>query len=540
VTTRHTAALLLCLLLGESAAFGYMMRGEFSLEELEKTAGVVFKGTVVSSVPDTASPGDQVTQFKLVSVIKGMDPGPAVTFRHIDQAHEQLFDGPGPVHYHFDTGKTYLVFAKASGTPGVFQPLWEMPQSEGNQGVLLCADDKAVAAANLKDEVWAELTGLLQHKDNGDVLYAVQKLDQMSGGGWGEGPPKRFDCTLDFDRKPVLDAVHGFVASSDPQVAQAAIETVGSHNPYMSQERAEFWLATVGSGEISGLVKMKPKMENLGGELYWTDLVAVANSAAPETTRALAIRALGLVKNDEIAKHLDPWLADPAPEVRAAALVLHAAYPVPPNSDLLNKLAADPSPDVRIAVAQCVGFGQQKLHLDVLGQLLTDSDPKVRQAAAMNALSFSPRDPAVEGLFKLHAADEEFAPLFTLALAREDPAPYLEELVRIMATPEGMPTAPNGWGGQVPSYTARDIVLKYLKTLPDDELKSGKLEACFDAIDHAALNNMGSPFEAYAFYIRHGLTARAQTLRDAALKAFPYQQAISYDQAREHPEIYDQ
>jgi hypothetical protein len=148
----------------------------------------------------------------------------------------------------------------------------------------------------------------------------------------------------------------------------------------------------------------------------------------------------------------------------------------------------------------------------------------------------------VEGIFKLHTSDDEFWPLFTLALARADPASYRDALLHAMTPASGIPIPPNGWGGEGTASAARDILFKYLKTVPIDELKSGKFDTYLDAIDKGALGNMGegSPFEVYAFEIRHGLTARAEALRQAALKAFPYQQAISYDQARDHPEIYDQ
>jgi HEAT repeat protein len=445
-----------------------------------------------------------------------------------------------PVHYHFDAGKTYLVFAKATNTPGVYAALWNMPQSEGNQGVFLCADDKA-ASSTLKDEVWAELTGLLEHHDNTDILYAIRKLDQMSGMGWGAGPPTRFESTLDFDRKPVIDAVHGFVASSDPKVAEAAIMMIGSNNPYLTQERAWFWLATVGSGEISGLSKMNPKMENIGGELYWSDLVAVANSPAPETTRALAIRALGLARKPEIGAQLDKWLTDTSAPVRSAATVVLADYPELSNAQRLNRTYVDPNADVRIATAQCIGFGQVKDGVKFLSSMLNDSNLEVRKAAAQSLLSFSPRDPDVAAILKANLGNHEFAEVFTISLARIDPEPYRDELARSVAT--WSPTNPPPawwWGGRIPSGDAQEILFKYLKAQSAEKLKAGGLDRYLDVIEKASFNNLGSPLDVYAFYIRHGLTTRAQTLRQAALKAFPYQQAIQYDQAAEHPEIYDQ
>jgi hypothetical protein len=520
-----------------------MMRGEFTLGELEKSAGVIFKGTAVSNTPGANSAsGGTTTQFKIISVMKGAEPGETVRFDHIDHPPSDRFlMGPPPINYHFETGKTYIVFAKATQTPGVYGPLWDWPQSEGNQGVFSCADDKATSS-DLKTEVWSGLTCLLRHSDRAEVLYAIQELDKLSGRGSKAGAPRDFRTTADFDRQPVVDAVHGFVASTDAKIAQAAIETIGSHNPYMTQERVWFWLATVGSGEISGLMKMDPKMTNPGGELYANDLFAVADKAPDDATRALALRALGLVRKPEVGQGLLKYLADPAPAVRAAAMVVLADYPDLSTFPQLTRMGVDPDAGVRIAVAQCIGFGQVKAGIEVLSRMLTDSRLDVRKAAAQSLLSFSARDPAVADVMRANEHGE-FGLVFVPALARIDPASYRDSLLHDIQTASISTPPPNWfWGGRLPVGDAREILFNYLRAQSTDKLKSGEFDRYLDAIDKASLGNLGlgSPLEVYAFYIRHGLTARAQALRQAALKAFPYQQAISYDQAEQHPEIYDQ
>jgi hypothetical protein len=541
----HPIASLLFFLLGAlvlapGPAEGYTMRREFTLSELEKNADVVFKGTALSSTQGTDSAsGETLTQFKIVSVMKGVSPSGTVRFDHIDHPPNIPMDGPPPINYHFETDKTYIVFAKATETPGVYKSLWNMPQSEGNQGVFSCADDKP-ALSNLKAEVWSELTGLLRHSESSDVLYAIQELDQLSGGGSEAGAPRDFSTTDDFDRRSVVDAVHVFVTSTDAKIAQAAIETIGSHNPYMTQERAWFWLATVGSGEISGLTKMNPKMTNLGGELYSNDLFAAADKGPDDATRALALRALGLVRQPEVGQRLLKYLVDPAPAVRAAAMVVLADYPDLSTLPQLSRMGVDPNAGVRVAVAQCIGFGQITTGIELLSHLLTDTSLDVRKAAAQSLLSFSARDSAVADIMRAndHA---EFGLVFVLALARVDPAPYRDSLLLDMQSwSPATPLPAWYWGGSIPAYDARQILFNYLRGQPSDKLKSGEFDRYLDAIDKAALGNMGSPLEVYAFYVRHGLTDRAQAIRQAALKAFPYQQAISYDQAEQHPEIYDQ
>jgi hypothetical protein len=528
------------LLLAPGSADGYMMRREFTLGELEKNADVVFKGTAVSNAPGAdSSSGETVTQFKVISVIKGVGLGETIRFDHIDHPGGISMFGPPPINYHFEADKSYIVFAKATETADVYKSLWNMPQSEGNQGVFSCADDKPVSS-DLKAEVWSELTGLLRHSESSDVLYAIQELDQLSGGGSEAGAPRGFSTTDDFDRRSVVDAVHVFVTSTYAKIAQAAIETIGSHNPYMTRERAWFWLATVGSGEISGLTKMDPKMTNLGGELYSNDLFAAADKGPGDATRALALRALGLVREPEVGQRLLKYLVDPAPAVRAAAMVVLADYPDLSILPQLSRMGIDPDAGVRVAVAQCIGFGQITAGIELLSHLLTDTSLDVRKAAAQSLLSFSARDPAVADIMQAndHA---EFGLVFVLALARIDPAPYRDSLLLDMQSwSPATPPPAWYWGGSIPAYDARQILFNYLRGQPADKLKSGEFDRYLDAIDKAALGNMGSPLEVYAFYIRHGLTVRAQSIRQAALKAFPYQQAISYDQAEQHPEIYDQ
>ena len=70
-------------------------------------------------------------------------------------------------------------------------------------------------------------------------------------------------------------------------------------------------------------------MKNTGGELYWRDLVTMADSKASNETRATAIRALGLVREPVLEQPIDRWLADPVPPVRASAALLLADFPGP-------------------------------------------------------------------------------------------------------------------------------------------------------------------------------------------------------------------
>jgi hypothetical protein len=280
-----------------AVASGYPVGRALSLEKVTGEADIIFKGTAVASGPvldEWFKPCQNFvaleTRFTVISVIKGNLPDTALRFRHYDESplpQARMFE---PQYYHFEAGRTYLVFAKQGGPAGVFRQLWENHKAKGDQGVLWCPDDQPLTANTVEWAVWNELMLMLKSSDAANVIYAIRQLDQMSG------RRDNFGDTQDFERADVLKAIHGLMTNVDAKIAQAAITAVGSHNPYLSDERTIHWLATVGSAEVPGIGKMDPKMRNIGGELYWQDLAALADSNADSGTRSMAILALGLVR----------------------------------------------------------------------------------------------------------------------------------------------------------------------------------------------------------------------------------------------------
>ncbi len=325
------------------------------------------------------------------------------------------------------------------------------------------------------------------------------------------------------------------MTDSNPMITQAALGAVGSHNPYMSDERTIFWLATVGSGEVPGIGKMDPKMINLGGELFWKDLVKLADSKVASETRAMAIQALGLVREPSLRKAIERWLADPDPAVRAAAILLLADFPGPESCKRLATLGSDVAPEVRVCVARAAGFGQQAETVDTLARLLADPEAKVRTTAAKSLLSFSPKAKPIAAVFRANLDDEEFKPLFLIALARENPAPYLDALA---AAVEQRSEPKNWWGGQIPAFTAWEILFKYLQAQPPESLKSGKLDRYLDAMEKVGNYSSSEPRDIYAFYVQRGMTERAQKYREAANKAASYDLDYYFKQVDANPSIY--
>ena len=527
---------LVALLACAGIAQGYPVGPAVSLEKMTEEADIIFKGTVVSSetVEDEwfkpyRGFHVQESQFNVMSVIKGELPGKTLMIRHYEENPQPLGYEMAPQHYRFDAAKTYIVFAKTTEVPGVFRQLWKNHTIKGDQGVLRCGNDKPVTPGTVKDVLWSEVTTMLASAEGDDVVYAIKQLDQMSGGRGG------FGALSDFDRKDVLAAVRGLTTHDDSKVAQAAIGVVGSHNPYMSEERTLHWLATVGSGTMPGMGKMDAKMKNLGGELYWKDLVALVDGTAPPETRAMAVRALGLVREPLLKEPVERWLGDPSPEVRASATVLLADFPGPETSARLTTLAGDPAPEVRMFTARAIGFGQMVELADVLANLLRDNEFNVRQEAARGLLSFSPKNEAISRILRANIHNDEFAPFFLLALARENPADYLDGLAIVVVD---KPERRISWSAQIPAFTAWEILFKYLQAQPAEDIRAGKFDRYLDAIERVGNYSSSEPRDIYAFYLQRGMTERAKKYREEAKKAVKYDLDYYFNMVDENPSRY--
>jgi HEAT repeat protein len=175
----------------------------------------------------------------------------------------------------------------------------------------------------------------------------------------------------------------------------------------------------------------------------------VANSNAVPETRALAIRALGLVKTREIRKIMDPWLEAPDSVVRAAAVLLFTDFAKPHEytTGLYAGYAADKAPEVRKCAAYSIGFMQDADMVPVLSKLIKDEDKTVRRAAMQSLHSFRPEIPAVTAALKADLGNPESQPLSLLALARENPGAHLEALAQVVEEK----ISPANWSsGQIP------------------------------------------------------------------------------------------
>jgi hypothetical protein len=509
------AAVAAALLL-PSLVLAYMVGPALPLDGLVKESDVIFKGTVVSSVKTVDDSFKRypswavfATRMKIVSVIKGALAEQEVEFRHYD-------DDPGPPqgrmfapqHYHFVAGRSYIVFAKATQTPGVLRPIQDFHRGKEDQGQVLAADDKPVApGADVKQAIWHELTQLLSGEKPADVNYAIAQLHSMSNAD-------RFDGTSDFERGKVLTVLAPLIVHKQSSVALAAIGAIGSRSPYLHEDYMG-WLATIGKGTLlpRGHAKFPDNWNNADACKLRAPLLEAADKGTTTAVRSRAIRALGLCKDPSLLEPLRRWSNDPAPEIRAAAAMLWCDFPGDEAHEQLTRMAGDADASVRRSVAAALGCLQSPELLRVLEALLRDKDDQVRTVAAMSAVSFDPKVTAE--LLRAFRNDPDFRASFIDALALADPKPYLDDLAKIVLAND---TPKLQFVAQMPVYTSWQILKAELETRPAAELAGGGLDKYLDALDQPPDIGSGPFQEMYQFYWERGMKDRAARFREKARK----------------------
>ena len=509
---------LAALLLFPVFARAYLVANSMPLDDLVKEADVIIKGTVESSekVADESFkpfPSWAVfsTRLKVVQVLKGTLAVKEIDFHHYDddipQNQGRMF---APQHYHFERGRSYIVFAKLTKTAGVLRPLWDYHRSQEDQGQILAADEMPVAAGfSVQQAIFEELTRLTRGDQTADVRYAIAHLRTMSTSG------DRFRGTPDFSHDKVVSILAPLLMHTDAQIAAAAIDAIGNRSPYLNGDWTG-WLATVGKGTLLGRGhgKFADHWDNPDGREQRVSLVAIANKASnPASLRAKAILALGLCKDESLLESLAKWSGDEAPEVRAAAALLWSDFPGEAANKQLSRLSGDADVSVRCAVAASIGFMQSEEMLPLVEGFLRDKDEHLRAAAALSAVSF---DPKISGaLLKKFVHDPDFRASFVDALALEDAKPWLDDLAEIVLKNEEPKVH---FVSQMPVYTSWQILKADMESRPAEELAAGTLDKYLDALDHPP--DIGSsPFsEIYQFYLAKGLRDRAAHFRQETKK----------------------
>ena len=524
--------------------FPYPVGPALSLEKLEKEADMIAKVVVISSAPVadewfTKASGfaARETKMMVVTYLKGATRSSEIAFRHYGAADRQQAFHYMPQHYALEKGKPYILFAKKTGRKGTYRQLWKHHRTKVDQGLLRAAGHKLHKKKTVKQVFWAELTELLAAKKTADVRYAITQLDEMSGGSYYE--------LHDFARQDVLAAVAPFLKHPAPKLALQAATVLGSRNPMMDPGFVPFWLGTIGNGaSFPGLSRWSTKKKFLAGELLAPRLIEIIDGGAPVALRAKAIRAMGCSRHPAVPAAARRWLTDPAPEVRAAAVVLSSDYPrhltttpaKEPDRIDLRTFTADPSPLVRTAAAHCIGFGRIASGVPLLVKMLADEDPKVVVAATQSLLSFP--DPAVAAHLRAHVAHADMGVLFVNALARSEPEPHLANLCDIVEKGRE-PT--HWWGGSMPWGISWDILIRYVQAQQKADLSKPKFARIFAALEsplrgtRARYFGSSQPRDLYALYVRRGLQKRAREFRALCEKKIRYNIGAYFDKVDRNP-----
>jgi hypothetical protein len=524
------AVLIAVLFLSPRQVSAYRVGPAVSLDKMIEMADLIAKGTVVSSDPSPNSPLPPVpgfdrvaTTFRVISILKGTPGGETFNFHHYSEAPTGRGFAYMPQHYEFTNGQAYIVFARKTNTPPIFEALWRHHTSKEDQGVFRAANSQSSKAESVKEVCWQNLVALCCSTNRADVLYAVRQLDQMSGGRWGN-----FIDLHDFGREQVVDEVRPLFSSKDQELVTAAVEMAASRNPLGSPV---FWLSSVRKGHLPGFAEGDVQWENRTAKLLSPELIRLAGGTVGGTLRAKAIRALGRSHVTDLP--LERWAKDPEPLVREAAVVLATDYPGNASERLIRNAAGDSSSQVRKGAALAIGFGQLEGLLPNLETLLGDRSEDVRQVATMALLSF--RLSTSGDIMRRNLAQSEYRTLLVNALATLDPKPYLRDLEKIIA--ENLSPA-RFWGGRIPSADSWDILFKYIQSTSTSELQSGKLDQSLDALEKMKWYSSSEPRDLYALYLQRGLTDRAKAFRDHCRSTFTYDIDYFFKMAEKSPATY--
>ena len=489
----------------------YPVSGPLSLDQVAEKADIVVKVKAIESKEvkdewfrDYSRQGFGVfeTTFQKISVIQGEVQEEKIRFRHYDETPQDSRRGM-PQWYHFETGKSYLVFAAKGDVDGTFRQLWQDHTTIADQGAFRCADDKATAKeASVKEVVWKELTGLLGSEKVEDVCYGIMRIVQMSR--W----------TNDFKEVDAMAAILPLMASKDREVALAVISWVGGESPVMLEVGSPQWLGAKGKNPFCRRgIRAWEKMTNELATQHMAKLMA-ASESEDGVVRAAAIRAMLLGKGGPGAERLRKWTVDQSAAVRAAAACLWAEMESKESTDMLAVLAGDGDANVRMAGAYAIGYGQREELVPMLEQLLADKDEEVRRGTVLAILSLEPK--VTKEVMERHTKEARYELVFRVALGAADPSGRREDLGRLLANP---PKGEWYYISPPPLYTAWDILMDEVSKADMEEVKAGKWDVCLDGLDSPSQYAGFGPYQRlYEFYWKAGMFDRAKAFRDKAME----------------------
>jgi hypothetical protein len=541
------------LTLKTNQAFAKPLQG---LDKMADEADLVFKGRVISThaktntaFPDWGKP--YATEFEVISVLKGSTPTNGITFHHITGQPMAWGGGTIPTPYIFEVGMSYVIFAAKADKPDyLYSPSsnngansHEFRQPMQSEYAFRALDSRAVGSLSIKETIWNELNRLLNSGIATNSLYAIQHLNGMS-----------VSCSDlwrnqdDYTRESVLKAVLPFTTNGDDRVAISAIgcfQVGGSHVNFLGDAGGwpSLWMTIV-----RGCSGVQP--ECIAQVLPFSDaLAAVANSSPSSLRRVAAVAAFSCTHYSIVSNSLPRWLTDPAPEVRAQAVLILPDFPGEFYERLLQERAADTSPVVRAAVADAIGNGKIETLLPTLGSLFSSSPVRtnsgpwphkglqgddyfaevgaddVHTSAGYALLKFDVDQ--VGEILKTNISDKGFGLSFIRKLAPNGAEPYFSLLAKELKTHTAdseQEAAKNGFHWPLIYWLsgnfgwAWDTLFEYVSAQPREALANSQFAPMLDALQIADDPSDARTRSLYEFFLDKGLTERAIELRRGIIR----------------------
>jgi hypothetical protein len=524
------------------------------LEEMERETDLIFKGCVISTEAPTNAlfpywGRTHATRFSLISVLKGRVATNEPVFWHITHGPDGWGGGSMPSWHEFEPGQCYVIFAARLDKP---EDLYTVPADATNRpnefrqlyrdGVMRTVDSRAVSLPGVKDVIWLELNLLLNDAKPTNQLYAVGLLDRMSlGGGADDHMWTRGD---DFRREAVLEAVQPLIKSRNEIVSASAIgcfhvcgscvTLIPDYSGWMPISRG------CPQGDSKSIARVAP---------YADDLVAAANSSSSSLCRVAAIAALSCTRFSAVSNSLPRWLADPAAQVRAQAVLLLPDFPGDFCERSLREMAADASPVVRAAVADAIGNGKIEALLPALGALFstslvrTNSGPwphkglqgddyfaevgadDIHTSAGYALLKFDVEQ--VGAILKANLSDLSFGLSFIRRLAQNGAEPYLPLLAKeLKAHTAGseQEAVKNGFHWSLSYWLegsygwAWETLFGCVSAQTREALADPKMGSMLDALQIADDPGDARTRSLYGFFLDKGMIERAIELRRGIIR----------------------
>lgn len=520
----------LCLILaGPCHASRNLPSLPLTLEDLIQASDIIVKARVTSSsitennsFPKIRGLAIHADTLQVISVLRGKISKSTITYLHHGPAKPAGPPGGNLPHYFtLKVGNVYILFAQQSQTKGVFLQLWKDYFNKDYKSVLRTANDNPVTQISIPEVIWSELMHLVTSNHDPNVIYAIRQMNEMSGG--------HYSSLQYFDRYKVLHTIQSFLSSPNLEIVKEAITAMGSDNPYFDEWNHN-WLATVGGGRFTHIVKWDINWQNTDARPYWRALAAIAEGKDSHKIRALAIRTLGRLQEPRLWEYLSRWVRDPEPIVRKAATILLADFPSAKAVPLIRKNVQDKSKDVRLGAAIAIGYGQFDSLIPELEKLIQDEDLIVRGSAATCLISFAPDK--IRQVLKRNLDHPDFMPLFVNILAETDTETYRDLLAKII---QNRSEPKFYWGGRVPYAQSWDLLFQYLQKQSAKTLRSGAMDKYLHALDNAKFWGSSAPRDLYAWYLKKGIPEHARKFRQLCQKNLVFDMEHFFNRVdREH------